>query len=222
MPRVVRNRSLTLVLLALFAASWAGQCAAGLAQYNEDLQRWGERPTSLPAYLTSGHFWQATAENWESEFLQMGMFVVLTIFLYQKGSPESKDPDKAGEPCDDSPKDHRGDPRAPWPVRRGGWVGRLYASSLSLAFFTLFAASFALHAVKGAQIDNEERVHQGHPPESVWQYATGSRFWFESMQNWQSEFLSIAAMVFLSVYLRQKHSPESKPVHAAHSDSGEE
>lgn len=218
LKRTLKNNSLTLVLLALFAFSWLGQALTGHRQYNHEREDHHLSAVSFPHYLTSGHFWQATAENWESEFLQMGMFVVLTVFLYQKGSPESKDPDcnPADEPCNENPADHRNDPNAPWPVRRGGLISALYSSSLSLTLFALFAVSFAVHAIKGAQSYNEQLAAQGQPTETVLQYLADSRFWFESLQNWQSEFLSIAAMVYLAVYLRQKHSPESKPVHVSH------
>lgn len=201
----------------MFLLTWIGQCLAGLATYNQDRHDHHLPSIGVSTYLTSGHFWQATAENWESEFLQMAMYIVLTIFLYQKGSPESRDPDAQSEECDDDPSNHQGDPAAPWPVRRGGWIAWAYSHSLSFAFFALFAASMAVHLVKGAQIYNEERAWIGEPTQGIWEYARSSQFWFESFQNWQSEFMSIGVMVFLSVYLRQRWSPESKPVHTPHS-----
>ncbi len=150
----------------------------------------------------------------------MGMFVVLTIFLFQKGSPESK---KLGEE-DETDEDPEGKPvkkDAPWPVRRGGLILKIYKHSLSLALFLLFFISFALHAAGGAKVYNEEQIEHGSAEHvSTLQYIGTSRFWFESFQNWQSEFLSIGAMIVLSIYLRQKGSPESKPVDAPHDETG--
>ena len=165
------------------------------------------------------HFAEATMENWESEFLQMGVFVLFTVFLYQRGSAESKDPDKREE-VDRDPRKVRDKKNAPWPVRRGGWVLRVYEHSLSLAFFGLFLISFFLHAVSGRLEYNEEQILHAAAPVSLAGYFASSRFWFESFQNWQSEFLAIGCMVMFSIYLRQKGSPESKPVDAAYSETG--
>ncbi len=157
-------------------------------------------------------------ENWESEFLQMGMYVFLTVFLFQKGSSESKDPDKQ-ESVDRRPDANR--PGAPGPVRRGGVALTLYQHSLTLTFLALFLLSFVLHAVGGTGEYNAEQAEHGQPePVTVVQYMHASRFWFESFQNWQSEFLSIAAMVVLTIFLREQGSPESKPVDAAYMDTG--
>jgi hypothetical protein len=157
-------------------------------------------------------------ENWESEFLQMAVYVVLTAILFQKGSAESKDPEKQEE------VDRHPDPRrrgAPGPVRRGGWTLALYRHSLSLAFVALFALSLLLHAVGGAaEYNNEQTAHGQSERVSVVQYLGTSQFWFESLQNWQSEFLAIAAMVLLTIFLRQQGSPESKPVDSPHSETG--
>ncbi len=163
------------------------------------------------AYLQSGHFIQATFENWESEFLQMALYVMMTIFLYQQGSSESKKLE-GKEAVDREPVAH---PGAPWPVRRGGLVLVIYKNSLSLAFILLFLISFFLHAFGTMQQLNEE----GASLNLITVFAE-DRFWFESFQNWQSEFLSVASIVFLSIYLRQKGSPESKPVDAPNSETG--
>jgi hypothetical protein len=161
-------------------------------------------------------------ENWESEFFQMGWYVLLTVFLFQKGSSESKKPDEK-EPVDRDPRQSKNKKDAPWPVRKGGFVLKLYENSLSLAFLLLFLLSFFLHALGGARVYNEEQAqHGGELVSSTWQYMGTSRFWFESFQNWQSEFLAIFAMVVLSIWLRQKGSPESKPVDAPHSQTGTE
>ncbi len=161
-------------------------------------------------YLTTGHFVEATFENWESEFLQMGMYVVLTAFLYQKGSSESKPLNKTA-PQDADPREAT-KRNSPWPVRRGGWPLAIYEHSLAIAFFVLFFASWALHAVGGVSAFNEEQIQHGQPAISVWRYVTTAQFWFESMQNWQSEFVAVAAIIGLSIFLRQRGSAESKPV----------
>ena len=221
MRRIFRNNGLSLVLLLIFVGTTLGQTFTGYHENNEQLRDHGQSQISLREYLASGHFWEATAENWESEFLQMSMFVLLTAWLYQKGSAESKDPD-GEEPVDNDPRLSRHDPDAPWPVRRGGWVLWLYSHSLSIAFLVMFLASFWIHAAKGAQEYSEDQRQHGRPPVTAMQYMATSRFWFESLQNWQSEFLSLLAMVVLSIYLREKGSPESKPVAAPHSVNGED
>ena len=191
---------------------------AGWLDSNGDALLHGNEPTAFASYLTSGHFWEATAENWESEFLQMAMFVVLTCFLRQKGSAESKRID-VDEDVDHDPRLFADDPHAAWPVRRGGWVLRVYANSLGLAFAILFLVSIIMHATGGiAEFNEEQEAHQ-RPPIELTQYLESSRFWFESFQNWQSEFLSLLAMVMGTVYLRQRGSAESKPLHAANSET---
>ncbi len=142
-------------------------------------------------------------ENWESEFLQMGVFIFFTAFLYQKGSAESKDPEKREE-VDRDPRNVRDKQNAPWPVRRGGWILTLYESSLSLAFLFLFLASFLLHAASGRSEYNEEQLLHGSSTVSIAGYLGTSRFWFESFQNWQSEFLAIGCMVLFTIHLRQR------------------
>jgi hypothetical protein len=164
---------------------------------------------------------EATFENWESEFLQMGSYVLLTVWLRQRGSPESKKLD-GKEDVDEGPEGHDGDRDAPWAVRRGGLALALYKNSLSIAFFTLFIASWLLHGAGGAHEYSEQQQAHGGEPVTMAKFMTTSDFWFQSFQNWQSEFLAVASIVWLSVYLRQEGSPESKPVHAPHSQTGSE
>ena len=216
--RLLRHNGLSIVLLVIFLACWVGQAVAGRADFNSDLTEHGRSPVRFAPYLLTSHFWQATAENWESEFLQMGMFVVLTKHLFQKGSSESKDPDGTNS-VDEDPNDHRDAPNAPWPVRHGGWVLAVYQRSLSITFFALFAISVGLHLWAGNLSYQVEQTLGGQPTPTLGDYFLGGRFWFESMQNWQSEFLSILAMVVLSVYLRERCSPESKPVAMAHGEN---
>jgi hypothetical protein len=215
--RFVRNNGLGLVLVATFLVIWlAGQTSAGLRVYNQQRLDAGLPPIGWPRYLTTSHFGEATFENWESEFLQMAMYVVLTVKLMQWGSAESRTLDGKMD-VDEDPHHHRNDPDAPWPVRRGGWALAIYRRSLSLAFFVLFLASFALHAATGSRAYNVEQAMSGETDHTTgWSYLLRSQFWFESLQNWQSEFLAVAAIVLFSIVLRQHGSPESKPVHAPH------
>jgi hypothetical protein len=170
-------------------------------------------------YLTTGHFIESTFENWESEFLQMALFVVFTIFLYQKGSSESKDPDDPKGEEDREPDPNKKD--APWPVKQGGMILKLYKHSLTIALFLLFILSFMAHWYGSMKDYNQEQQLMGKPTESAMEYLANSRLWFESFQNWQSEFLSILAMVGLSIFLRQKGSPQSKPVDASYAEAEE-
>lgn len=217
--RRLKNNGLALVMFALFAASFVGQTITGLHEYDSEALAHGRAGIGLAGYFTRGHFVEAVFENWESEFLQMGLFVVLTIWLRQKGSSESKQID-GKEEVDEDPKKHRGDPDAPWPVRTGRFV-RLYSHSLAMALFGLFLLSFALHAVGGRMAYNEEQLSHGGAPISLAGYVASSRFWFESFQNWQSEFLSVGVLIVLSIFLRERGSPQSKPVHAPHAETGE-
>ena len=215
----LRDCALTLVLMACFVVFLVLQMAAGFYRYNESQRSDGQPEVSLGEYFATGHPWEATFENWESEFLQMAVFVLLTTALVQKGSPESRRPG-VKELFDADPRDHADAPDVPWPVRRGGWILRLYENSLGLAFVLLFLVSWAGHAAGGFSEYKEELLVHGQRAPSVTEYLLSARLWFESMQNWQSEFLAIASMVWLSVYLRQRYSPESKPVHAPHGDTG--
>ena len=223
MGRFFRNNGLSLVLFVLFFFTLiAGQSFVGQREYNNDQQEHGQPAVGYAEYLSTPHFLEATMENWESEFLQMFIFIALTVFLYQKGSAESKDPDKE-EAVDRDPRNSRNKKDAPWPVRRGGFILKLYENSLSLAFLLMFFITFWLHAVGGAGEYNQDQIEHGSAGEQVsaLAYMATSRFWFESLQNWQSEFFSIALMVLLTVWLRQKGSPESKPVDAPHDQTGE-
>jgi hypothetical protein len=214
----LRRNGLSIVLLLLFFLSLTGQIITGWHEHNKELEEFGGDKIEIGAYLTTGHFVQTTFENWESEFLQMAMYVILTIFLRQKGSSESKTLDGTEE------VDREPDPRkrnAPWPVRKGGMILLLYKNSLSIAFAVLFVVSFILHAGGSIRNYNEEQLLKNEPTVSISQYLSESRFWYESFQNWQSEFVAVISIVLLSIFLRQKGSPESKPVDAPDSETGE-
>lgn len=210
--QVWKNNSLSLVVIGLFLTMWFGQSVAGHRSYNADQRDHGSSAITYGHYLTTGHFREATFENWESEFLQMGGYVLLTVWLRQRGSAESKSVD-GGDDVDEAPEAHRNDPDAPKPVRQGGFALKLYKNSLSIAFLVMFAASFALHAQGGAVEYSAEQVEHGGPAVTTWQFLHTADFWSQSLQNWQSEFLAVASIVVLSIYLRQQGSPESKPVH---------
>jgi hypothetical protein len=220
MRRILRENGLSIVLFGLFIFAIVGQSLTGYTEYNSDRQEHGQAQVAFGEYLTSGHFVEAVFENWESEFLQMGMYVLLTAYLFQKGSPESKKLDEA-EKVDKDPKKSRPKKNAPWPVRQGGLVLKVYENSLCLALLLLFLASFVLHAAGGAREYSREELLHGGQTVSTLQYIGTARFWHESFQNWQSEFLSVGVLIVLSIFLRQKGSPESKPVDAPHSQTGE-
>ncbi|HZG23062.1 MAG TPA: DUF6766 family protein [Chitinophagaceae bacterium] len=220
-PSFFYRNGLSIVLLLTMFVFWGGQYVAGWKQYNNQLEEYNQPPIPASAYFKTGHFVSATFENWESEFLQMAFYVLLTISLRQKGSSESKKlkgEEGAGE--EEVDKEPEPGPDAPWPVRKGGLWLKLYSNSLSIAFGLLFIISFMLHFSGSFKEYNEEQVLKGKAEVTPGEYIGDSHFWFESLQNWQSEFLAVASIVILSIWLRQKGSPESKPVDAPHSETG--
>jgi len=214
----LKRSSLTVVTLVLFALSWGGHSVAGWLSENEERHEHAQPDESYLAFLGSGTFCESTFENWESEFFQMSLFILLAAHLVQKGAAESRKPGDEQEQEDERREKLRTD--SPYPVRKGGPVSKVYAHSLSLAFLLLFVVTFGLHAHYGAKAFSEEQLQHGGVPLSTLQYLTAPRFWYESFQNWQSEFLSVATLVVLSICLREKDSPESKPVTAPHTQTG--
>jgi hypothetical protein len=219
MRRWTKEHGLLLANAVLFLAFFGGMILSGAAAYSEEQAAHGQQGVTVLEYLSTGDFVEATFENWESEFLQMAMYVILTIFLFQKGSSESKPIGKEA-PQDQDPRDAPIRDATPWPVKRGGLVLKLYEHSLSILLLLLFIASFSLHAAGGASAYSDEQQSHGQPAVTMLQYLGTSRFWFESFQNWQSEFLAVAVLVGASVYLREKGSPESKPVAEPHYETG--
>jgi hypothetical protein len=215
----LRDNGLGIVMFGFFALFLFAQSVTGLAVYNDEQREHGEATIGYPQYLRTGHFVEATFENWESEFLQMGAYVLFTVFLFQRGSSESKDPDKE-EPVDEDPRQARDRQDAPWPVRYGGLLLKGYEYSLSIALLLLFLFSFSLHAIGGAREYSQEQLAHGGHAVSTLEFLRTSEFWFQSFQNWQSEFLAVFSIVVLSIFLRQRGSPESKPVAAPHSKTG--
>jgi hypothetical protein len=216
----VRSNGLSLAAGLLFVLTLIGQAFTGQRVAAEEAAQHGAPILGFFGYVKSGAFMEALFENWESEFLQMGLFVILTKFLRQKGSSESKPLEEETE-VDEDPRTKRNDPNVPWPVRRGGIVLALYERSLFIALMLLFAASFVLHAVGGAREQNATASWHGEEHTTVLGYIATSRFWFESFQNWQSEFLSVAALVLLSIVLRERGSAQSKPVASPHAATGD-
>jgi len=215
-----KNNNLSIVIFVLFVLCLVGHSVSGWKVYNDEQREHGGEQVGYVAFLGTNEFGETIFENWESEFLQMGAYVILTVFLYQKGSSESKKHDGTDE-VEQDPDKHRNNPDAPSPVRRGGWRLMLYKNSLSLAFLILFLISFIGHAAAGARkFNDEERAHRAGKHVTAIGYMGEPQFWYESFQNWQSEFLAVLAIVTLSIWLRQRGSPESKPVHAPHSDTG--
>lgn len=210
------RNSLSLIIFFFFAVFLFGQSLAGWKQYNEEIgDKHGWR-IGYTEYLQSAHFVEATFENWESEFLQMGMYVIFTLFMRQKGSSESKSLD-AAEEVDRVPVPHA---QAPWPVKKGGWWLSVYKNSLSLAFGILFLISFSLHCTASYRTYVREESLEGKIPDKFADLMLDSRVWFESFQNWQSEFIAVLSIVLLSIHLRQFGSPESKPVDAPNDQAG--
>ncbi len=221
MRRFLHENSLSLAMFGFFLLFLSGQILTGYNEYNNDQRQHNQPTASYGEYLTTGHFIEAVFENWESEFLQMGAYVLLTVWLRQKGSKDSK-PLQGQTEVDADPRQARNKKDAPWPVRRGGWVLRLYENSLTIVLFGLFFLSFGLHAYGGSRNYCREQQAHGDSCVGTLQYLTTSRFWFESFQNWQSEFLSIGVLVVLTIHLRQRGSAESKPVASPHSQTGDD
>jgi hypothetical protein len=218
MRRFLRDNALSLVMFGCFLLFWVAQSISGFHAANADDQEHHQPPEGYWSYLTSGHFVEATAENWESEFLQMSGYVFLTALLRQRGSPESKP--MAGDATDEDPRQARDQTDAPWPVRRGGLVLTLYEHSFALVLFAIFLACFTIHALGGTAEFNQEQLAHGEHTVSVVGFLTTSQFWFQSFQNWQSEFLVVGAVALLGIRLRERGSPESKPVAAPHRQTG--
>jgi hypothetical protein len=217
--RFLRDNGLSIVLVALWLATVAGMLFSGWSVYARELADHRSAQIGLAAYAKSGHFFSSLFENWESEFLQMSAYVMLTAFLYQRGSAESKDPDELAEQ-DEGPELKPDDTEAPWPVRVGGFAKWLYSYSLGLALGLLFLLTFVLHLLYSSEAANAEALMHGQPAASVAEHLVSAQFWFESFQNWQSEFLSTAVIVVFSIFLRFRGSPESKAVAAPHGKTG--
>src|SRR5829696_3757457 len=219
--RFVRENSLSLFFGALLLLTLVGQSLVGHSLYNEDAIQHSQETISYFRYLASSHFGEAVMENWESEFLQFTLYILATVWLVQKGSPESKKLEEAGRGPDEKQllgKHARSD--SPRWAKVGGWRTSLYSNSLALVMGLLFVAAWVGHSFTGWSEFNQEQREHGDAAVSWTGYLGKPDFWEQSFQNWQSEFLAIGAMVVFSIYLRQRGSPESKPVGAPDTVTG--
>jgi len=223
MRRFIRDNGLTLAFAALFVVSLVGQALSGVAEYNSQAVADGVDQISLLSYLGTSDFAVDVAENWQSEYLQFLLYIFLTVWLVQRGSPESKEPGQEGRESDEEQEvGEHAHPDSPAWAKVGGWRLALYSRSLGLVMGGLFLASWAGQWIAGRSAYNEEQLRRLEPPVTLAGYLASADFWNRTTQNWQSEMLAVASMVALSIYLRQRGSPESKPVGAAHADTGVE
>jgi hypothetical protein len=218
--RFLRDNSLSLFFGVIFLATLFGQSLAGQRAYNErELAHDGEA-VSYGRYLLSSDFGQAMLENWQSEWLQFALFALATVWLIQKGSNESKQPGEEGLESDQKQQIGGYAPEnAPRWAKTRGWRTRIYSNSLVLAMAALFLASWFGQSVTGwTEYNDEQREHD--EPTVAWStYLARGDFWEQTLQNWQSEFLAVGTMAVLTIYLRQRGSPESKPVGAPHEET---
>ena len=229
MRRFLREQSLSLVFGGLFLAALAGQSIAGWHDYN-NLETWhaqmaGQAPETLSfgRYLTSSSFAQGVSENWQSEYLQFTLFILLTVWFIQKGSPESKQPGEEGGQSDEAQcVGEHAKPSSPRWASAGGWRQKLYENSLVIVMATIWVLTWFAQLVTGRVDYNAEQFDHHEAALSLWQYAGTSDFWDRTLQNWQSEFLAIASMVVFSIWLRQRGSTQSKPVGEPHTSTGAE
>ncbi|WP_331732591.1 hypothetical protein OG592_42005 (plasmid) [Streptomyces avidinii] len=218
-----RDNSLTLAFGSAFLIVLAGQALAGHAGFNEDLATDGLQQLSLGEYLMSSDFAVDVTENWQSEFLQFFLYIFGTVWLIQRGSPESKEIHNAGPESEQEQRigDHAHADSPRWAGTKD-WRQRLYSRSLGTVMALLFVLSWLAQSIAGTAAYNEQQLRELLPPVSWGGYLASADFWNRSLQNWQSELLAVAAMAILSVYLRQRGSPESKPVGAPHNSTGVE
>src|SRR3954463_6473053 len=221
LKRFLTQNALTLFFLVLLVLALAGQALSGVEEFNADQLSSGGAQISLGRYLTSSQFATDVAENWQSEFLQFFLYIFITVWLVQRGSPESKKPAEAGVESDERQKAGARAEGAspPWAAARG-WRLALFSRSLGLLMGALFLLSWLAQSIAGLSAYNADQLADYQDPVSWTGYVTSADFWNRSLQNWQSEFLAVAAMCVLSIYLRQRGSPESKPVGSAHQTTG--
>ncbi|WP_314427261.1 DUF6766 family protein [uncultured Microbacterium sp.] len=223
MRRFLRDGGLTWAFLSIFVITIVAQSFVGLAYTNQELAEHGRAPLGYGEFVTSSDFLVDVAENWQSEFLQFFLFILATVWLIQRGSPESKKPgdEGLGSEADQYIAEHAREDSPRWARLRGMrlWI---YSNSLLLAMGSIFALSWFAQSLAGHLVTNDENARHGLPPESWAEYIVSPDFWNRTLQNWQSEFLAVGAMVAFSIYLRQRGSSESKPVGVPHHISSEE
>jgi hypothetical protein len=221
MRRFLRDNGLSLFFFTILAATLAGQSFAGQREYNAEQLEHGSEPVSWATYVTSPDFWSAVMENWQSEFLQFSLFILATVWLVQRGSNESKPPADIGLESDQKQKiggyAENGSPA--W-ARARGWRTRLYENSLLLVMTAIFFATWTAQSLANWRMFNQEQLEHGSGTVSWGRYLLDPDFWEKTLQNWQSEFLAVGTMAVFTIYLRQRGSPESKPVGAPHDQTG--
>ncbi len=221
--RRLRDHGLSLFFGSLFLVSLVGQAVSGLADYNNRQLDSGGDPVTLGHYVTSSSFAVDVAENWQSEYLQFFLFILATVWFVQRGSTESKPVDQVGRETDEDQKVGRhADKDSPRWAKAGGWRTALYSRSLGTVMGLIFLGSWLAQSVAGRAAYNAEQISGLSDPVSWVGYVTSADFWNRTLQNWQSEFLAVASMALLSIYLRERGSPESKPVGAPHHATGVE
>jgi hypothetical protein len=220
--RFLRDNGLSIFFLVIFLVALVGQAIVGHSDYNHQQIAHNDPTLSLPRYVTSSAFWVDVMENWQSEYLQFTLYILATVWLVQRGSTESKEPGEEGLQSDDEQQvgDHAQADSPRW--ARGGWRTGLYSRSLVTVMGLIWLASWAASAVTGRIAYNAEQFDHHEAALSLVQYLGTSDFWDRTLQNWQSEFLAVGSMAVLSIYLRERGSPESKPVGAAHDATGVE
>ncbi len=220
MRRFARDNGLSLVFLGIFLAALFGQSVAGHHEYNEEARQHGEAAISYGRYLVSSHFGVEMLENWESEYLQFFLFILATIWLVQRGSNESKAVEDVGLESDEQQQVGRhARPDSPGWAKAGGWRTHVYANSLLAVMGVIFLASWIGQAVTGWNVYKNEQKEHKEPPVSFTAYLGRADFWDRTFQNWQSEFLAVGTMAAFTIYLRQRGSPESKPVGSPHDET---
>ena len=222
MRQFLRDNGLGLVFGVGFLLALAGQALAGHADYNNQQVSHGAEPVSLGEYLTSSSFGVDVAENWQSEYLQFSLYAIGTVWLVQRGSPESKKPEDIG-PESDADQLIGAHARAGSPqwAKTGGWRTTLYSNSLGLAMGVIFVASWAAQSVAGWAAYNADQLSERQDPISWGEYLGAAEFWNRTLQNWQSELLAVGSFAVLAIFLRQRGSPESKRVGDEHTVTAE-
>jgi hypothetical protein len=220
MRRWLHDNSLSIFFLVLFLASVLVQAIAGQRQFNSDQLAHGGDTVSLGRYVVSSDFGEAMMENWQSEFMQFSFFILATVWLVQRGSNESKRPDEAGLESDQKQQiGGHASQRSPRWAKMRGWRTAIYSNSLMIAMTTIFLAAWLTQSVTGwTQYNDQQREHD-EPTVSWAEYLARPDFWEKTFQNWQSEFLAVGTMAVFTIYLRQRGSPESKPVGAPHEET---
>jgi hypothetical protein len=219
--RGLRTHTLSLGFGLLFLVTLVGQALVGHSDFNHEQAAHDSPLMSLGRYVTSSAFAVDVMENWQSEYLQFTLFILGTVWLIQRGSPESNEPEKVGLESDEEQKiGEHAEAGSPGWAKAGGWRTAVYSNSLLLVMGTIWLGSWAAQAVTGRVTYNAEQLDHRLDTVSLWQYVGTSDFWNRTLQNWQSEFLAVGSMAVLAIYLRQRGSPESKPVGAPHEATG--